>query len=322
MRLSAANPFLIELERRKCDTSSLLGELGLPTTVPASPDLFIALPMMYSLVERCAELSGDTYFGFKVGSAVDVRHWDPFAEAAAVALTVGDLLTGFVMKSAEHSSTRFFLEIGSERATFRMQRPLEPQLYPAQNDAFYAGMIGRMLETSVPEFNSEKVLARVSDPSAVPQTELVGRVAEQSKRGVSVTFPAQWLREPFRSQSLAPEPIQASAMPDDLFENLWIALAPHLGDDRLSAEKAARLCGYSRRRLSSLLRDRGTTIGKEIASMRARIAISRLLESNDAVSDIGHDVGYPDPAVFARAFKNWTGKSPTEYRRQFASRDQ
>ena len=110
-------------------------------------------------------------------------------------------------------------------------------------------------------------------------------------------------------------------MPDDLFETLWMALSPHLGDDGLAAEKAASLCGYTRRRLSGLLRDRGTTIAKEIASMRAQVAVARLLESNDAVAEIGREVGYPDPAVFARAFKNWTGKSPTEYRRQHASQD-
>ncbi len=321
MRLSAANPFLIELERRKCKTSTMLADLGLPTDVPASPDLFVALPTMYSLVEQCAEISGDSHFGFKVGSAIDVRRWDPFRDAAAEAATVGDLLLGFVMKSAEHSATRFFLDVGSERATFRMQRPLEPKVRPSQNDAFYAGMISRLLESSAPGFNPDEVLARVSDPTAVPKTGSIGRIAEEDKRGVSVSFPSRWLREPFRLQSLSSETIRAAAMPDNIFENLWIALSPHIGDDRLSAEKAAGLCGFTRRRLSGLLRKRGTTIAKEIASMRARVAIDRLLESNDPVADIGLKVGYPDPAVFARAFKSWTGKSPTEYRREHKPQD-
>ena len=319
MRLSAANPFLLELERRRCDTSDLLGGLGLPIAVPASSELFIALPTMYDLVEGTAEIAGDTHFGFTVGIGLDVRQWDPFRQAAVDATTVGDLLMGFIMSSAGHSATRFYLEVGAERATFRMQRPLEPHLLPAQNDAFYAGMISRILEASTPDFNGKEVLSQVAEPAAIPRGSLVGRVAEQNKRGVSVSFPAAWLREPLRSLSTNAEKLDAGVLHDNFFENLWIALSPHLGDERLSAEKAARLCGYTRRRLSSLLRERGTTIAKEIAGMRARIAIGRLLESNDPVADIGVEVGYPDPAVFARAFKSWTGKSPTEYRRQHAS---
>ncbi len=319
MRLSAANPFLIELERHECDTSTMLAELGLPTDVPASPEVFIALPTMYALVERTAELSGDSDFGFKVGATLEVQQWDPFREAAASATTVGDLLTGFVMTSAQHSATRFFLDIGSERATFRMQRPLEPQVRPAQNDAFYAGMISRILEVSTPQFDPKKVLAKVCDPSAIPESRLVGRVAEQNKQGASVSFPAYWLRGPFRSSSDEARAIETAGLPDDFFQNLWIAWTPHLADDRLSAEKAASLCGYSRRRLSSLLRERGTTIGKEVASLRARHAINRLTESKDAIASIGLEVGYPDPAVFARAFRSWTGKSPMEYRQQHGS---
>jgi len=45
-----------------------------------------------------------------------------------------------------------------------------------------------------------------------------------------------------------------------------------------------------------------------------------LLESSDAaVDDIGHVVGYEDPASFRRLFKRETGLTPAAYRRRYAS---
>jgi AraC-like DNA-binding protein len=34
------------------------------------------------------------------------------------------------------------------------------------------------------------------------------------------------------------------------------------------------------------------------------------------ISEIGHLLGYGDPANFGRAFKRLTGQSPSEYRRR------
>ena len=34
------------------------------------------------------------------------------------------------------------------------------------------------------------------------------------------------------------------------------------------------------------------------------------------VQDIAQSLGYIDPANFARAFRRWTGESPSAYRRQ------
>ena len=42
IRLSAINPFLVELHRRDINVVALLQDLSLPTQIPASPDLFVA----------------------------------------------------------------------------------------------------------------------------------------------------------------------------------------------------------------------------------------------------------------------------------------
>jgi AraC-like DNA-binding protein len=88
-----------------------------------------------------------------------------------------------------------------------------------------------------------------------------------------------------------------------------------LHEPDLTVEKAAKICGYKIRRLSRELRDEGTTLSKEIAGLRAARAKKDLADSDQRVAEIALAVGFRDPTVFSRAFKNWTEQSPQEYRR-------
>ncbi len=54
--------------------------------------------------------------------------------------------------------------------------------------------------------------------------------------------------------------------------------------------------------------------------VRLAVAVSELLESERSLLAIGGDAGFAEQASFSRAFRKWTGVSPTEFRRLF-SRD-
>ena len=104
-------------------------------------------------------------------------------------------------------------------------------------------------------------------------------------------------------------------MPRSLLDSLRSALGPHLHEVNLTADKAARICGHDRRRLSRELRAMGTTLSKELTKLRTDKASRALVDTDRKVAEIAEAVGFTDPTVFSRAFKNWTGQSPREYRR-------
>jgi AraC-like DNA-binding protein len=110
-------------------------------------------------------------------------------------------------------------------------------------------------------------------------------------------------------------------MPRSLLDSLRSALRPHLHESDLTADRAAKICGHDRRRLSRELRDLGTTLSKEITKLRADRASRELIDTDQPVAEIAEAVGFTDPTVFSRAFKNWTGQSPREYRRTHRSPD-
>jgi hypothetical protein len=84
IRLSAINPFLLELRRRGADTTALLRSLGLPGDIPASTELFVSSLAIYEFVERSAELADDPYLGFQLGNQLDMHAWEPIALAASI----------------------------------------------------------------------------------------------------------------------------------------------------------------------------------------------------------------------------------------------
>ena len=319
IRLSAINPFLLELERRKVNAQPLLESLELPMTIPASNDLFVASTTVYELVEEAAKLADDRFLGFSIGSALDLKSWDPIADAAKRAATVGELLTLFIVNAADHSSaTQFYISTVAERTTFGLKRVVEPPFRPGQNDAFYMGFMSRLLKrATIDHWDASKVLFRVADPECIPNAGGSYRIVQGGRSGVEITFPSHWLFERFESNQM----LSASGknvfddMPRSILDSVRTALQPRLQDLDLTVDKAARICGYDRRRLSRELRGQGTTISKEIAKLRAEQASRKLVDTDDRVADIAQSVGFADPTVFSRAFKNWTGQSPQQYRR-------
>jgi AraC-like DNA-binding protein len=319
IRLSAINPFLLELQSRGLDARRLLEELELPTDIPASHELFCAASSIYQLVEQSATLAEDPYFGFSIGDALDLQSWDPIASSVREAETVGQLLTLFTIHAAEHSSaTRFYLRAEGERSTFGLNRVRKPPFRPGQNDAFYMGFMVRLLQRATRDhWDSTNVVFHVADPDCIPPTAQKYRVAKGDKSGVQISFPSRWLFQRFEKSRFAERTTtnETDEIPRSLIGSVRSALLPHLHETDLSVEKAASICGYSRRRLSRELRRAGTTLSKEIAKLRARKAEEDLSNTNRRVAEIAQSVGFTDPTVFSRAFKNWTGQSPQQYRR-------
>lgn len=65
------------------------------------------------------------------------------------------------------------------------------------------------------------------------------------------------------------------------------------------------------------LRREGTTLSRLVESARRDAAIRRLLDGNRTVEEIAAQLGYAEARSFTRAFRAWTGVSPSAYRRRF-----
>jgi len=80
-------------------------------------------------------------------------------------------------------------------------------------------------------------------------------------------------------------------------------------------EEVARRMNTSPRTLIRRLRAAGTSFQIEIDAMRQRRATELLRRINVPMSTIADALGFADAASFAKAFKRWTGVSPSTFRK-------
>lgn len=83
---------------------------------------------------------------------------------------------------------------------------------------------------------------------------------------------------------------------------------PSLGD-------VARELAMSERNLQRALREDGTSFQKLIDELRCELAISHLANPATSTGQVGFLLGFSEPSAFHRAFRRWTGKAPSEFRR-------
>jgi AraC-like DNA-binding protein len=98
-------------------------------------------------------------------------------------------------------------------------------------------------------------------------------------------------------------------------------LKKHLHDGFPILEDAAATLHMTKRTLIRKLKEEGTSYQQIKDLVRRDRAIYLLTNHMMPLSEIATAVGFSDPTVFARAFKNWIGVSPREYRAEIAGDD-
>jgi AraC-like DNA-binding protein len=79
-------------------------------------------------------------------------------------------------------------------------------------------------------------------------------------------------------------------------------------------EEVANELHMSSRTLKRKLQQLGTSYQKVLDDLRKGLAVEYLSQSDKTVDEIALSLGYSDASNFARAFRRWTSKSPSDYR--------
>jgi AraC-like DNA-binding protein len=194
-------------------------------------------------------------------------------------------------------------------------------MVPAQADAFFVGLFTTIFrQCTGDKWDPREVLVRLGDPEAVPPGYHDLTVTRGDRRGPSIHFPQKWLLYPMHIKGIddrLKDEVNYQSPPRSFIEAIRQALLPHLHRSDLTAEQAAKLCGYDRRVLGRKLKAMGSSLTKEIALLREEQASRLLKETGQTIAEVGNSVGYSDPSVFSRAFKKWTGYSPRAYRKLY-----
>jgi AraC-like DNA-binding protein len=84
---------------------------------------------------------------------------------------------------------------------------------------------------------------------------------------------------------------------------------------RPTLERIAPRLGMSVRTLQRRLKDWGYSFAQVLDEVRRETAIERIIGGLDNMTETAFQLGYSDLSHFTRAFRRWTGTTPTEFAR-------
>lgn len=95
-------------------------------------------------------------------------------------------------------------------------------------------------------------------------------------------------------------------------------ILPKLHEGTISMDRVAKDIGMSRQTLYRRLKEEAVTFAEIHDNLRQRMAIDYLGSQKVTVNETAYLLGFSEASSFVRAFKRWTGLSPTAYLNQAA----
>ena len=282
---------------------------------------------LYSLWRLAAETTGDPYIGLKVAS-----FWHP---SAAHALGYAWLASA-TLKDALERTVRYFrmmsdkeeltLETSEEEYRLIIENPaVDFPTAPEDQDASFAALIGLCRMCYGESFNPLRItMRRPKLPDPAPFAEHFRAPIQYSGNEDSICFDKVDAQTPLPTANAEVARANEKIIQEYLarFDRSSAAmqvrarLSEQLSSGHATQNSVADALHMSLRTLQRRLNDEGTCYKHLLDETRRELAAHYMAESHRSINEITYLLGFSEPSNFSRAFKRWTGKSPSAYRAQ------
>ncbi|MBS1138558.1 MAG: Transcriptional regulator, AraC family [Proteobacteria bacterium] len=110
------------------------------------------------------------------------------------------------------------------------------------------------------------------------------------------------------------------ANPSTLLNQVSHLILKHMSEGKVSLAFVAKELCFSERSLQRALQMEGTTFNGLFEDLRRRTAHDFISDKHLALGEVAFLLGFSEPSAFHRAFKRWTGQTPSQVRQSIRAK--
>jgi AraC-like DNA-binding protein len=306
------------------DSVVVLRKCGLPLNLFTSGQGMVTTEQMFALWHALAECSDDPALGLKLPGRVPIEQHHPVSIAAHHARTFRDALQRMarykILCCAEEMRLVEDNNEGSVEFNWLLSREPTP---PLLLDAAFASTLalGRR-GTGQPLHPLRVELKRSSEHREIYENHFACPVKFKARRN-AIVYRTSDLDRPFLTYNaellalLSPqfdqELARRKAEQSVTARVKWV-LKRLLGGHRPEITDVAKELGMSCRTLQRRITEESTSFRQLVGDARRELARQYLLQPSLQLTEAACLLGYEDPNSFFRAFREWEGTTPGEWR--------
>jgi AraC-like DNA-binding protein len=310
------------LEAAGCDSTALLAEAGFDLKALDGPTVRCPLTQTARLWGLAVAATGDPAFGIKVASHIK--------QTTFHALSYG-LSASSTLKEAFERAQRY-CHVASDAIEYEFSRHgteyhfvIEPAGPVADEsvDALVAAYLRMCRSLIGHDYSPLRIEFRRARPSRIEDFERLLRAPLQfGAAQTRLVFDCEAIERPLdggnpelaRHNDAIALQYLSQIERDNLQGRVRDVLTQRLARGEPSQEDVAELLNMSARTLQRKLGDGGTTYKEILDETRRVLALAYLSAARHSVSDVTYLLGFSAGSSFTRAFRRWTGQSPSDWR--------
>jgi AraC-like DNA-binding protein len=313
-----------KLEELGVRPADVLRHAGLPSGLFDQEKILLSTEDLFALYRGLAEASRDPAIALKLGTEHRIERYDPIAIAAVSARSFRDALERLArFKQLCCPEELRVTERGDEvKLEFRylLADETEPPLLVDIAFSWVVGIARRGTDGHIRPRRIE--LRRATGDRAMYEAHF-GCPAAFGSRHNGLVFAREDLDRPFLTHNadllgaVAPQleaELKQALAARGLGTQVKAILKPLLAGRRPGIGDVAKELGLSARTLQRRLAEDGTSFQQLVQEARRELARHYLLHSALELNETAYLLGYEDSHSFFRAFQQWEGDSPGEWR--------
>jgi AraC-like DNA-binding protein len=315
------------LEAAGCDSAALLAKAGFGPQDFEGPTALCPVANAGRLWELAVEATGDPAFGLKVASHIKHTTFHALSYALSASSTLKEAFER-VQRLCHIGSDAVEYELGRCGPEYHVVINTLTELPPEPIDALVAAHLRMCRSMLGRDFSPLRVELRRPRPWKIDDFERLLRAplyfsAAQNR----MVFDAGSIERPLEGGN--PELARYNDLialqhltrieRDDIQGNVREVLLQRLEGCEPSQDEVAERLHMSARTLQRKLAESGTTYKEILDETRRALALAYLSAPQRSVNDVTYLLGFSSGSCFTRAFRRWTGQSPSVWRARVVS---